>query len=569
MMRLALTLVFCSLTAFQGTHAQTTDAARADGKAFGTSVAPAAQAAATTEPTAEIVPNFDGVPDQSRYFDAPDRMTVDAGLNAPGNEGYRTMRSSIDTRARFAPGDIALTTQRGRTIAQDPMTYTSGMSTGGGQGRCVPLPPGNGGAARYTATCNTGYKAEESTKLCPIALVARATTTTDYLYLCSDGGTPGGDCTAFQIPSCTHTGTRPGRCLQWSEIDGRRWCTEPGDPVREMTCSAPVPGQTPESVTPRTAITTTREESACTALASDATCTAGGETCTDSDPVTRTVDGVAVTQPCWAWTRTYQCRTETPAQDCDALAANGQCRLLTETCLTGEEPCKSFERQYDCPVPAATGAPQQYICDGDVYCIEGACETIDREPNDEFKDAVTALNAANQARREFDPANLQLFKGTRNSCKQAVFGLLDCCRGRAFPLLPGGPILLALGCAREEALLDERDRKGLCAYVGPYCSESFLGICLTKRKVYCCFESKLSRILQEQGRAQLGKRWASPKTEQCRGFTIDEFARLDLSRMDFSEVYAEFTDAAKLPDELEATAQIQQKIEAYYAAHRN
>ena len=39
--------------------------------------------------------------------------------------------------------------------------------------------------------------------------------------------------------------------------------------------------------------------------------------------------------------------------------------------------------------------------------------------------------------------------------------------------------------------------------------------------------------------------------------------------MDFSEVYAEFTDAAKLPDELEATNLIKQKIEAYYAAQRN
>ena len=40
---------------------------------------------------------------------------------------------------------------------------------------------------------------------------------------------------------------------------------------------------------------------------------------------------------------------------------------------------------------------------------------------------------------------------------------------------------------------------------------------------------------------------------------------LDLSKMDFSEVYAEFTDAARLPDELQAATEIQQKIEDYYA----
>src|SRR3546814_18256144 len=121
-----------------------------------------------------------------------------------------------------------------------------------------------------------------------------------------------------------------------------------------------------------------------------------------------------------------------------------------------------------------------------------------------------------------------------------------------------------LGCSREEVLLHQRDSQGLCAYVGTYCSSSFLGVCLTKKKVYCCFESKLTRILQEQGRAQLPKPWGKPKTEQCLGFTLDEFARLDLSRMDFSEVYAEFSDAARLPDELQTSELIQQKIRDYY-----
>lgn len=34
--------------------------------------------------------------------------------------------------------------------------------------------------------------------------------------------------------------------------------------------------------------------------------------------------------------------------------------------------------------------------------------------------------------------------------------------------------------------------------------------------------------------------------------------------MDFSEVYAEFTDAARLPDELQTSELIQQKIRDYY-----
>jgi len=119
-------------------------------------------------------------------------------------------------------------------------------------------------------------------------------------------------------------------------------------------------------------------------------------------------------------------------------------------------------------------------------------------------------------------------------------------------------------CSNAEKQLDVKDRLGLCHFVGSYCSASFLGICTSKKKSYCCFESKLTRILQEQGRPQLGKPWGTPKVESCQGFTVEEFSRLDLSQMDFSEIYSEFLDAAKLPDEAALASDIQTKIRAYY-----
>ncbi len=94
-----------------------------------------------------------------------------------------------------------------------------------------------------------------------------------------------------------------------------------------------------------------------------------------------------------------------------------------------------------------------------------------------------------------------------------------------------------------------------------------LGVCVTSKKTYCCFESELSRILQEQGRPQIGKKWDPAKTEQCKGFSLDEFAQLDLSVMDFSEVYAKFVDAAKLPNELETANAIQDRIQQYFEEH--
>lgn len=551
---------------FGAAQAQTTtDAAKADGKAFGTDIGAAAQSAATTQPNADRVPGFGGTPSQSGYFDDPKAMERQAASQASSSTGYQTMRDSMDRRATFNKVDLDAAIARSKTIAEDPLSYTSGMGVSGTQGRCVPLPPASGTAARYKATCNTGYTVDSSTQSCAVTLQASVTTVTDYLYYCSRLDP---DCTAFQLPTCRRTGSHPGKCLQGVDTPGGFKCFEPGDPVDEYTCSEPVTGETPIRVSTRQSVSTIKDESQCAGLAADTGCTNQQETCTDSDPTTRIIDGVAVTQPCWAWRRDYQCNRFSPAQDCDTLASTPGCTLEQEYCITDEVPCRTFERVYDCPVPDQPPDPNQFICDGDVYCIDGSCETIQRQANDEFKDAVVALNAMDQARREFDPDSLTLFKGTRESCSSKVFGILNCCKGKGFPLIPGIQLLVALGCSREEMLLHQKDVQGLCAYVGTYCTSSFLGVCLTKRKVYCCFESKLSRILQEQGRLQLNKPWGKPKTEQCLGFTIDEFARLDLSRMDFSEVYAEFTDAARLPDELQAATQIQQKIEDYYANAR-
>ena len=200
---------------------------------------------------------------------------------------------------------------------------------------------------------------------------------------------------------------------------------------------------------------------------------------------------------------------------------------------------------------------------------------------------MVGLHALGQANAEFDPDTLTLFSGKRQTCHKPVFGLVNCCAGKASGLITtaagaaaiaGGPVAIAalatpfltmFMCSNDEKLLDVQDRMGMCHKLGDYCSDKVLGICTSKSTAYCCFESKLSRILQEQGRPQINKPWGSAKKETCKGFTLDEFSRLDLSVMDFTEVYAEFVDAAKLPDEIETSRQIQERIKAYYDAKKS
>lgn len=148
----------------------TTDAAKADGKAFGQQQAGAAQSAATTQPDADRVPGFSGTPSQSSYFDDPTAMERQAASQASSSTGYQAVRQSMDSRAKFDSVDLDATIARSNAVNEDPLSYTSGMGVTGTQGRCVPLPPSSGTAARYKATCNTGYTVDSGTASCTVTL---------------------------------------------------------------------------------------------------------------------------------------------------------------------------------------------------------------------------------------------------------------------------------------------------------------------------------------------------------------------------------------------------------------
>ena len=91
-----------------------------------------------------------------------------------------------------------------------------------------------------------------------------------------------------------------------------------------------------------------------------------------------------------------------------ALEAQAGCSLAREVCLddppSADGSCAVSERVYSCPIPGTIEEPAKYICGGDVYCVNGDCEAVEREASDEFKDAVVALNALGQANAEFDEA---------------------------------------------------------------------------------------------------------------------------------------------------------------------
>jgi len=122
-----------------------------------------------------------------------------------------------------------------------------------------------------------------------------------------------------------------------------------------------------------------------------------------------------------------------------------------------------------------------------------------------------------------------------------------------------------LDCEQAEQILAMKRDNRLCHGVGSYCSSRLpiIRLCVETTESYCCFNSRLARILNEQGRGQLGRGWGGPQSPDCTGFTVGQLQALDFSRMNLAEFYAEI--APTLPDVGTMRARAQQKVNSYYS----
>lgn len=124
-----------------------------------------------------------------------------------------------------------------------------------------------------------------------------------------------------------------------------------------------------------------------------------------------------------------------------------------------------------------------------------------------------------------------------------------------------------MSCDASDAMTAMRKGQNLCHHVGTYCASKVFGSCVESKESHCCYNSRLARIVQQQGRQQIGKSWGSAESPQCGGFTPDEFQRLDMSTMDLSEFIAEIQAKAvnTIPGTNRAVQNIGSKVTNYYA----
>lgn len=95
-------------------------------------------------------------------------------------------------------------------------------------------------------------------------------------------------------------------------------------------------------------------------------------------------------------------------------------------------------------------------------------------------------------------------------------------------------------CTQEENMFQMHKGASLTHYVRDECTSSILGSCVERTEHYCSFNSILSKIINVQGKPQLGMDVAN-----CEGLTPDQVSQLDFTRIDFSEFSGKLIEEAQ------------------------
>ena len=310
---------------------------------------------------------------------------------------------------------------------------------------------------------------------------------------------------------------------------------------------------------------------------------------------------------------TYLCASPlAEGPDCAGLRAGG-CRQSGAACVMRfrEHPefpdppgtdlgvCLVRENAYDCPksVTLCRKKSVEFHCGGDIRCSSGDdCFDTRTEKNVDFPEAASRMamladmerclattrdgesSAEGYAPIEVDGTTgatagpidcsdvsggrVTIFKGKRYRCDLNLAGFIqNCCRKKG--LFKGS----CPGSTRE--LRARRDEAEACRYVGIH-KKKALGITLKKRKVYCCFNSRMARVIHEQARGQLIRKglwptarnngWGSARNPRCGGMTAEQLQEIDFDAVDFSEIYENLPGADDIPDPADSTESAEEDI---------
>ena len=209
--------------------------------------------------------------------------------------------------------------------------------------------------------------------------------------------------------------------------------------------------------------------------------------------------------------------------------------------------------------------PNLSSCRALKYCIGGMCKTITNTSSNDMYKSIAALWAINGIGKESSTdGDYNVFKGVVRSCRIDAASSRDCCKNSGWAVDSN-----LAQCSEGEKILAKQKQNNSCHFIGSYCAKKIGGFCRKKRQSYCCFGSKLGKIIQVEGRKQLGLNWGKAKAPNCRSLTLEQIQKLDFSKIDLSELYEDIDHKIKVVSDLEVLRNsekiIKQKMESHYA----
>lgn len=241
---------------------------------------------------------------------------------------------------------------------------------------------------------------------------------------------------------------------------------------------------------------------------------------------TRIINGLPVTRDCWEMETSYAC-TSGEANTCGSQKQKG-CHQTSSRCVSLRgNVCSQYEETWQCP---EKNCPLTPVCTKDVFCADGDCTEKLATSNDNFSESVSALAAAGAVGQEFERNQVSMFAGHAQTCKIWDFNVIDCCADKGW----GKKINLA-HCRDEDKALGRAKLNYQAHYLGRYCATKVLGECTEWKHTYCVFDSKMARIIQEEGRLKQvnASAMGTAKHPTCAGLSITELQQLDMEKIDF------------------------------------
>jgi hypothetical protein len=262
------------------------------------------------------------------------------------------------------------------------------------------------------------------------------------------------------------------------------------------------------------------------------------ESMRNGPPETRNISGKSITRNPFEKHYTYRCFKKTDDR-CEQLRERGCVQVDSECKEMEGQHCLVWTQTYRCRANPISW--QFFRSRGSIFCLGGDCHGVNYGPNSEFLEAITHLSIFKEAQADIR-ANIGIFAGKNRHCTRNCLNFRDCCgNGKGW-----GVSLHLAECSKDELELGELRKARKCVHIGTFCAESLPIIgCSRKKTTFCCFGTKLSRLIQEQARAQLGMGWGTPQQPACEGLTPEQLSQLDFSQMDLSELYAEIENTMK------------------------